>query len=158
MKNIKKLRNQNQGFTIIEVLIVLAIAGLIMLIVFLAVPALQRTSRNTGRKNDIGRIGAAVTEYSSSQNGNLPTTGAQVTALAGTLSQYDTANISLQTASAAGTSAVTNFNNVVIVTGARCNANTTAAGQVVAGSTRQVAIQYAVETNNGGYLSSCQEV
>lgn len=156
MKNIKKLRNQNQGFTIIEVLIVLAIAGLIMLIVFLAVPALQRTSRNTGRKNDIGRIGAAVTEYSSSQNGNLPTTGAQVTALAGTLSQYDTANISLQTASAAGTSAVTNFNNVVVVTGARCNA--TAAGQVVAGSTRQVAIQYAVETNKGGSLPACQEV
>jgi prepilin-type N-terminal cleavage/methylation domain-containing protein len=41
MKNIYKQKRQ-QGFTIIEVLIVLAIAALILLIVFLAVPALQR--------------------------------------------------------------------------------------------------------------------
>jgi prepilin-type N-terminal cleavage/methylation domain-containing protein len=33
----KKLRKQEKGFTIIEVLIVLAIAGVIMLVVFLAV-------------------------------------------------------------------------------------------------------------------------
>ena len=55
---------REEGFTIIEVLIVLAIAGLILLIVFLAIPALQRNSRNTQRKNDsagvsqIGRIQA----------------------------------------------------------------------------------------------------
>jgi prepilin-type N-terminal cleavage/methylation domain-containing protein len=36
------LKNNKKGFTIIEVLIVLAIAGVIMVIVFLAVPALQR--------------------------------------------------------------------------------------------------------------------
>jgi prepilin-type N-terminal cleavage/methylation domain-containing protein len=41
-----------QGFTIIEVMIVLAIAGLILMIVFLAVPALERTARNTQRKHD----------------------------------------------------------------------------------------------------------
>jgi prepilin-type N-terminal cleavage/methylation domain-containing protein len=35
------LKNK-EGFTIIEVLIVLAIAGLIMLVVLLAVPGLQR--------------------------------------------------------------------------------------------------------------------
>ncbi|MDQ3065292.1 MAG: prepilin-type N-terminal cleavage/methylation domain-containing protein, partial [bacterium] len=39
---LSRIKNNNKGFTIIEVLIVLAIAGLIMLIVFLAVPALQR--------------------------------------------------------------------------------------------------------------------
>jgi prepilin-type N-terminal cleavage/methylation domain-containing protein len=38
----KKLSKKEKGFTIIEVMIVLAIAGLIMLVVFLAVPALQR--------------------------------------------------------------------------------------------------------------------
>ena len=48
---------RDEGFTIIEVLIVLAIAGLIMLIVFLAVPALQRNSRNTQRTNDASLIG-----------------------------------------------------------------------------------------------------
>ena len=42
----------DDGFTIIEVMIVLAIAGLILLLVFRAVPALQRSSRNNQRKHD----------------------------------------------------------------------------------------------------------
>ncbi len=41
-----KLIDSSDGFTIIEVLIVLAIAALILLIIFLSVPVLQRTSRN----------------------------------------------------------------------------------------------------------------
>lgn len=67
-----KLKNQ-KGFTIIEVLIVLAIAGLILLIVFLAVPALQRNSRNTQRRNDVSAILGAVQEYANNNNGTLPT-------------------------------------------------------------------------------------
>ncbi len=69
----KKLSKQQKGFTIIEVLIVLAIAGLIMLIVFLAVPALQRNSRNTQRRDDVGKLLSIVTEYSTNNNGQLPT-------------------------------------------------------------------------------------
>ena len=66
----KKLNRKSQeGFTIIEVMIVLAIAGLIMLIVFMAVPALQRTSRNTQRKNDASMIVAAINECLSNHNG-----------------------------------------------------------------------------------------
>lgn len=38
----RTVKNSPRGFTIVEVMIVLAIAGLIMLIVFLAIPALQR--------------------------------------------------------------------------------------------------------------------
>ena len=44
-----------EGFTIIEVVLVLAIAGLIFLMVFLALPALQRSQRDTQRKNDMAR-------------------------------------------------------------------------------------------------------
>lgn len=66
-----KLKNR-QGFTIIEVMIVLAIAGLIMLIVFLAVPALQRASRNTSRKNDTGNFSSALSTWISNNNGSLP--------------------------------------------------------------------------------------
>lgn len=66
-----KLRQKEKGFTIIEVLIVLAIAGLIMVIVFLAVPALQRNARNTSRTNDASRILAAVNECLSNRNGKL---------------------------------------------------------------------------------------
>ncbi len=64
-----KLKKQESGFTIIEVLIVLAIAGLIMLIVFLAVPALQRNSRNNQRTADASRISAAVSECLNNNNG-----------------------------------------------------------------------------------------
>jgi prepilin-type N-terminal cleavage/methylation domain-containing protein len=69
---LNKLKNNNEGFTIIEVMIVLAIAGLILLIVFLAVPALQRASRNTSRKSDAGHISSAINDYVSNNNGSLP--------------------------------------------------------------------------------------
>lgn len=55
--------NRHQGFTIIEVLIVLAIAGLVMTMVFVAVPSLQRNSRNTQRRTDVSALIASVNEY-----------------------------------------------------------------------------------------------
>lgn len=70
---LKKLKQLNsKGFTIIEVLIVLAIAGLIMLIVFLAVPALQRNSRNTQLRSDVSSILGHVNEYMSNNSGDVP--------------------------------------------------------------------------------------
>ena len=71
-------KNNKKGFTIIEVVLVLAIAGLIFLMVFLALPALQRSQRDTQRKNDASRLRAAITDYSSNNRGALPwtTTGA----------------------------------------------------------------------------------
>jgi prepilin-type N-terminal cleavage/methylation domain-containing protein len=65
--------NSKRGFTIIEVVLVLAIAGLIFLIVFLAVPALQRSQRDQQRKNDMGRLIGAVQDYRSNHQGALPT-------------------------------------------------------------------------------------
>ena len=62
-----------QGFTIIEVLIVLAIAGLIMAIIFLAVPALQRNSRNNSRSNDAAHLAGLVNDYAANHAGTLPT-------------------------------------------------------------------------------------
>lgn len=51
-----KMSSKTRGFTIIEVMIVLAIAGLMLLLVFLAVPALQRTERNRERKQAVGFV------------------------------------------------------------------------------------------------------
>ena len=45
-----------KGFTIIEVVLVLAIAGLIFLMVFLALPTLQRSQRDTLRKQQANLI------------------------------------------------------------------------------------------------------
>ncbi|MBR1939235.1 type II secretion system protein [Candidatus Saccharibacteria bacterium] len=65
-------RYNKKGFTIIEVVLVLAIAGLIFLMVFIALPALQRGQRNTQRKNDLSRIATAATQYQSNNSGRLP--------------------------------------------------------------------------------------
>lgn len=65
----QNLKKKTEGFTIIEVLIVLAIAGLIMLIVFLAVPALQRNQRNSNRDSDASRVSTLVTECLANRNG-----------------------------------------------------------------------------------------
>ena len=65
--NIKNKR----GFTIIEVVLVLAIAGLIFLMVFIALPALQRSQRNTQRRDDYSMLVTAVNSYMASNNGKL---------------------------------------------------------------------------------------
>ena len=64
---LKKIKSKS-GFTIIEVLIVLATAGLILVIIFIAVPVLQKNSRNNRRRNDLGRFYTAVEEYRLERN------------------------------------------------------------------------------------------
>ena len=69
------MTKNKKGFTIIEVVLVLAIAGLIFLMVFIALPALQRSQRNTRRRQDMARILSSFTEYSSNNNGKVPGSG-----------------------------------------------------------------------------------
>lgn len=57
--------NNKKGFTIIEVVLVLAIAGLIFAAVFIALPALQRGQRNTQRKRDLALIKAEIDNWKS---------------------------------------------------------------------------------------------
>jgi len=66
-------RGRQKGFTIIEVVLVLAIAGLIFLMVFIALPALQRSQRDTQRRNDLSRVQTAVQSYKTNARGALPT-------------------------------------------------------------------------------------
>ncbi len=63
------MKKTEKGFTIIEVALVLAIGALIFLVVFLAVPALQRNQRNDARKRDISNVVEAIHDY----NANHPT-------------------------------------------------------------------------------------
>ncbi len=72
MKKFKKLIGKEDGFTIIEVVLVLAIAGLIFLVVFLALPQLQRSRRDSQRRSDAGRVLAALESYASNHNGDYP--------------------------------------------------------------------------------------
>ena len=66
------MTKNKKGFTIIEVVLVLAIAGLIFLMVFIALPALQRSQRNTQREDDLSRFLTAANDYQTNNNGKSP--------------------------------------------------------------------------------------
>lgn len=71
---------KQQGFTIIEVVLVLAIAGLIFLMVFIALPALNRGQRDTQRRNDVSRFKSQIVQYQANNKGKVPATFASATA------------------------------------------------------------------------------
>jgi prepilin-type N-terminal cleavage/methylation domain-containing protein len=68
---------RTQGFTIIEVLIVLAIAGVILLIVFLAVPQAMRVQRDNARRGAVQYAATQLDQYYSEHN-TYPYMGASV--------------------------------------------------------------------------------
>lgn len=68
----KGIHTQKPGFTIVEVALVLAIAGLIFLMVFIALPALQRSQRDAQRREDIATLLSNVKKYQTNNRGALP--------------------------------------------------------------------------------------
>lgn len=66
---------KQRGFTIIEVVLVLAIAGLIFLMVFIALPTLQANQRDGQRRDDLARFKAQITQFSTNNKGSVPATG-----------------------------------------------------------------------------------
>ena len=70
----KKGDLNSNGFTIIEVALVLAIAGLIFMMMFIALPALQRQQRNTARKENINALITSIKKYQTNNRGTLPGT------------------------------------------------------------------------------------
>ncbi|HEY1064063.1 MAG TPA: type II secretion system protein [Candidatus Saccharimonadales bacterium] len=156
---LQKVKQQKQeGFTIIEVLIVLAIAGLIMLVVFMAVPALQRNSRNTQRKNDVSSLLGAVNEFTSNSNGSMPVAADLGTVMGlGKTGFYSgtgtgAGQITLLTGAQAALPSTAAGDRLVIVTGAKCGTS----GATVAGAARSVAIQYVIE-GSSSFQPTCQE-
>jgi prepilin-type N-terminal cleavage/methylation domain-containing protein len=67
-----KNNNSKKGFTIIEVVLVLAIAGLIFLMVFIGYPALRTGQQDTQRKDDLARFSSQIANYSSNNRGRVP--------------------------------------------------------------------------------------
>lgn len=66
------MRIRRSGFTILEVALVLAIAGLIFLMVFVALPAIQRIQRDAERREDIIAFVEGVKNYQKNNRGSLP--------------------------------------------------------------------------------------
>lgn len=149
--NTKKL---TKGFTIIEVLIVLAIAGLILAIIFLAVPALQRNSRNQGIRSDAASLLAGVNEYVANNNGQLPSPqstfpGSGTGTITIGVPPAATAEVKTRGGTIAGSVntsvAETNLGEVTIHLGWKCNGSAPSTA-----ATRSVAASFRVENTSGG--------
>lgn len=156
--NILNRKPNTQGFTIIEVVLVLAIAGLIFLIVFLALPALQRSQRDTQRKNDLSRFMSQLTQYQSNHQGAIPAgTGAGAWDAAFT-TQYLTNNGQTFNDPQTGTQYTVNVYNVTTTLPTATGqlyayvGFTCSSGSLVAGTARSVAALIYLE--QGGTL--CQ--
>jgi prepilin-type N-terminal cleavage/methylation domain-containing protein len=131
-----KTLSNKKGFTLIEVVLVLAIAGLIMLIVFLALSGAQKGRRDTARKSDAGRIISAMEQYASNTSGTYATAALPASYLS---------NIKDPTSGSApvyGTTAPTSGNMVYeYSSGQKCSG----AG-MAGGGANQVAVLYWSET------------
>lgn len=137
-------RKKESGFTIIEVVLVLAIAGLIFLIVFLALPQLQKSRRDTQRRGDAGKILSAAESAASNAGGNYPT-------LANLNTDYVAGEITTpgNTAYTVGTSANVATDAYFYSTNASCGTNGT---YTTGGGTRSIAVVMGLE--DGRY---CQD-
>ena len=66
---VKKLTS---GFTLIEIILVLAIAGMILAMILMAVPQTEQTRRDTSRKADLARLQQQIEFYGSNNSGTYP--------------------------------------------------------------------------------------
>ena len=153
-KNIK-------GFTIIEVVLVLAIAGLIFLMVFIALPALQAGQRDTARKSDVSNVAAAVNTFTGANRGRFPTAvelGKQLGVQTTTPVSYsglsnNITNVTIVAGTAGGKNVTDG--SITVYTGVKCDpttANTATQTFLVAGTARQYATVTKLEGGAGsGY-------
>lgn len=155
----KRMSNLKKGFTIIEVLIVLAIAGLILLVVFLAVPALQRTSRNTAIKTDVQNILGGVNEYRGANNSANPTqistsatTPGEVKFTGPTGTNQTSIKVQGSTSVSTTTTVPTSLasGSIAVMTGQKCNGDT-----AVTTNARSVAAFYTLETASNPNVLKC---
>ena len=144
------VNQKEKGFTIIEVVLVLAIAGLIFLMVFIALPALQRSQRDTARKNDVGVVAAAVTSYTGNNRGDFPADAAALDGYVKQKSQYTT-DIFI---SGGGSPTYTLDDGQIQVTlGTRCGASGTNQ-ELIEGTAREYTVFTKLESGDGAYF--CQ--
>lgn len=154
-----------KGFTIIEVVLVLAIAGLIFLMVFIALPALQAGQRDTARKNDVGTVASAVNSYISNNKGGFPdTTQIQsyvndksdntVRVIVNGTSGAQTISAVTGTATATTTARGVQDGLIVVTPSSKCGASTST--QVLtAGTARQFTVVTKLEASSG--VAFCQD-
>jgi prepilin-type N-terminal cleavage/methylation domain-containing protein len=153
LQMLTKMKKKTEGFTIVEVMIVLAIGALILLVVLMAVPALNRNKRNTQRKEDVSAILGALNEYGVNNGGALPPDASAITSLAN-LSFYTASDVNYAISpTAVSGNPGADANTVYVRTFAKCSGN----AMTGAGATRRnIATLYFVETPTST-SAICQE-
>lgn len=164
-------RSSQAGISVVETMIVLAIGGLIMMIVFQAVPALQRTNRNSQRKQDVATILRRVNNYELNNSGNFPdstTNDAAKSFLSGAILTYydDASNVVLvnngpQTtgdASGIATTSATNAHKVYVYNYYRCDDNTVGSANRIGAGYSDVVALYMIESGDSGRTALCQQL
>ncbi len=144
-------QKKEKGFTIIEVVLVLAIAGLIFLMVFIALPALQRNQRDTARKSDVGSVASGVAAYTGNNRGTFPTTDK----LASYVTDVSDNTTSIVVSTRSGAQDITAADGVVTVTqGTTCGDSAVDKQSLLKGSTRAFTVVTKLESGGGAYF--CQ--
>jgi prepilin-type N-terminal cleavage/methylation domain-containing protein len=110
------MTNQNikKGFTLIEIVIVLAIAALIMVVVFFAVQGAQRSQRNQTRKDAANRVKAAMVTARGNNNGGTVTDAVLATYVPATERALGSTTIGISTAVVYAAGCDQNSNNVAV--------------------------------------------
>jgi prepilin-type N-terminal cleavage/methylation domain-containing protein len=135
---------QTKGFTLIELVIVLAIAALVLAAILLAVGGAQRSQRDNTTKNSASQVASALQNYASNNGGTMP---AQFTALAASyLTNIKDGQGGTPAVAAAfpGTAAAGAGTEIKYSGNATC-VNDNGSGGMQAGNSRQYAVDYYVE-------------
>lgn len=156
-------KDNKKGFTIIEVVLVLAIAGLIFAMVFIALPALRRSQRDHSRENDASVVAAAITKWNSANRNSGTFSEESLRKYVDKLDQYDK-NSELKVA-ATGSSMSVAGNEIKVMRGKKCPASTPAPSAddpanitLQNGSSRNAVVVVLLENNGSQKQLYCQDV
>lgn len=156
-------KDNKKGFTIIEVVLVLAIAGLIFAMVFIALPALQRSQRDHSRKNDASTVAAAITNWNSANRNGGTFSEESLRKYVDKLDQYDKSS-ELKVATPGASMSVAS-NEIKVMRGKKCPASTPAPSAddpanitLQNGSSRNAVVVVLLENNGSQKQLYCQDV
>lgn len=150
-----------KGFTIVEVSLVVAIGGLILVGALIAVPNLLRLTRDSQRKTDMEKVVSALKKYQTNNNrGALPTNTEWSSFITDFLGSdfldpngvdYDLVLLECGSSQGDDCNSVDGYDDVfpneyrvLVVTGAKCEDN----APVGSSNQRKFAVLYRLETND----------
>ena len=156
-------KDNKKGFTIIEGVLVLAIAGLIFAMVFIALPALQRSQRDHSRENDASVVAAAITKWNSANRNSGTFNEESLRKYVDKLDQYDKSS-ELKVATPGASMSVAS-NEIKVMRGKKCPSSTPAPSAddpanitLQNGSSRNAAVVVLLENNGSQKQLYCQDV